>query len=276
MSDLIEHVDHPSPQDLLLLSALSGGSAPPMPLGRYLDLVRGLPLPTDGQIEAFARYVSTAKSWYRHLPFTPPGAAFQFYLHPCAGTDRLLFDNGEVRYRERTEDGSPGHHSWMLTNEYRARFGFLAFSFQALSGVFLSEDVDGESVLVDPNPGMPLLHTTPDSAFRPPVEILGVGRCALTAVVHRDLDPDLLLNHIVRRAARHGWPAASGWSGNWRAIIERCRELSYKQRADDERTRATHEDARLGALLVEQREVHLAEMVATIRAVRQLIEARQA
>ena len=48
----------------------------------YLDLVRRHPRPSDDQIAAFARFVATYHSWYKHLPRTGRGEPFFFYLDP--------------------------------------------------------------------------------------------------------------------------------------------------------------------------------------------------
>ena len=48
----------------------------------YLDLVRRHPRPSDDQIAAFARFVATDHSWYKHLPRTGRGEPFFFYLDP--------------------------------------------------------------------------------------------------------------------------------------------------------------------------------------------------
>lgn len=49
---------------------------------RYRDLMRRTPPPTTAQIRAFADWVSDDHSWYKKLPFAPPGEAFFFYLDP--------------------------------------------------------------------------------------------------------------------------------------------------------------------------------------------------
>ena len=48
----------------------------------YLDVVRRLPAPTVGQTMRFARFVSMAHSWYKHLPIRPK-VPFVFYLDPA-------------------------------------------------------------------------------------------------------------------------------------------------------------------------------------------------
>ena len=90
-------------------------------LFQYASLVRNLPRPTPDQMLAFARYVSNAHSWYKHLPWFPPGAPFYFFLDPAAGMQRAVAPNGSVRVSVREEPGF--HYSWIRTEEYRARFG---------------------------------------------------------------------------------------------------------------------------------------------------------
>ena len=51
----------------------------------YLDLVVSLPLPTPEQTARCAVHVAENHSWYKHLPYFPPGATFVFFLNPAAG-----------------------------------------------------------------------------------------------------------------------------------------------------------------------------------------------
>lgn len=50
----------------------------------YRLLVADVPRPTRQQMEAFAVFVCGAHSWYEHLPLSPPGFPFQFFLDPGA------------------------------------------------------------------------------------------------------------------------------------------------------------------------------------------------
>ena len=78
---------------------------PSLTLREYVDLVSDVALPTQLQKENFVEYVSHAHSWYRHLPLTPPGAPFYFFMDKYAGFDRWLSSDGTAILKERTERG---------------------------------------------------------------------------------------------------------------------------------------------------------------------------
>lgn len=73
------------------------------------------------QMQQFALFVSNAHSWYKHLPYLPPGEPFQFFLDPGAGMQLVVSSQGSVDATPRAEPGF--HYSWLPTVEYRARFG---------------------------------------------------------------------------------------------------------------------------------------------------------
>ena len=50
----------------------------------YLALVQDLPLPTAEQRRNFVDYVTSAHSWYKHLPRYLPGAPFYFFIERFA------------------------------------------------------------------------------------------------------------------------------------------------------------------------------------------------
>lgn len=176
--------DDMDPFDAWLLSSLRPANTPPLELAAYRALVGDLRAPTHSQIEAFADYVSEAKSWYKQLPLRPPGESFQFYIDPYAGFDRLLLQSGEVRLRERTAETPVFHHSWLPTAEYRERFGHLAFACTAGSALFQTEEVDGGPALLNNNPTAPVIQLERTRAALAPTEILQAGQCRLTALVH--------------------------------------------------------------------------------------------
>jgi hypothetical protein len=85
-------------------------------LEEYFERVRGLPLPSDTQFRNFARHVSIAHSWYKHLSLTV-GATFIVFLDPSAGGD---FPPAQPRL----------HHAWQTTDRYRREFGHLAYAWR--------------------------------------------------------------------------------------------------------------------------------------------------
>jgi hypothetical protein len=79
-------------------------------LERYVSAFDALPKPTPDQLRAFPKYVSSAHSWYKHLPLLPPGVPFNFYLDPGAGMQRTITSDGSVQIAVRKERGF--HYSW--------------------------------------------------------------------------------------------------------------------------------------------------------------------
>ena len=97
-----------------------------MTLDRYLGWVRGLPPPTAEQAKAFPQFVSQVHSWYKHLPHRAPGVPFLFFIDPNAGCDRVLFADNRIELEARD---APGFTStWLPTDQYRRRFGYLSYA----------------------------------------------------------------------------------------------------------------------------------------------------
>lgn len=147
----------------------------------YLEEVRGLPRPSDGQIASFADYLGTAHSWYKHLPFLAPGVPFIFYLDPNAGRDKIMTDAG-LMYRERTQDMPEGerfHYTWQPTADYLKRFGHLEYYANA-----------GTSFLVGRSDGVLTTETVLEIQGRDgrsipvPQPVHDAGTAFLTSVMH--------------------------------------------------------------------------------------------
>lgn len=225
-------MDNPDddPFDSLMFARLTDANLQEMSLEAYRQWIRDIPLPTDGQIEAFADYVAGVRSWYKHLPLTTPGVPFQFYIDPHAGMDRLVLSNGSVRLRERTNDTEPSHYSWMTTAEYRERFGHLAFSCAKGSLLFTDEYCDNEPVLVDHNSFFPELRVSENEALAPPSEVLDAGRCALTALIH----PRATEKFVATQLARMVRMPERQVEGDWAPFIARWREKADQHGDVDE------------------------------------------
>jgi hypothetical protein len=84
--------------------------------------LKSLPVPTLEQTARFADHVADNHSWYKHLPFFPPGASFVVFPNPHAG--RGVRADGE---RFVVYDVARGeyfaHRSRLSTAEYLAQFG---------------------------------------------------------------------------------------------------------------------------------------------------------
>src|SRR5215470_17737470 len=88
----------------------------------YVRIARQLPRPTLAQTERFARYVSSAHSWYKHLPLAPK-VPFVFYLDPGAGMNLVQARTGETALVPITDESTRFHYTWQKTEDYRRRFG---------------------------------------------------------------------------------------------------------------------------------------------------------
>ena len=94
----------------------------------YFDLISSLPLPTPKQTAHFADHVVTNHSWYKHLPFYPPGRRFVFFLNPHAGHGVETRGDGSVSIFELERGDYFVHHSRLSTAEYQDRFGHWEYS----------------------------------------------------------------------------------------------------------------------------------------------------
>ena len=252
--------------DAIMLSLLAGGDAPEMDIDAYRLLVSAVAPPTDSQIDAFADYVASAHSWYKHLPLQPPGLSFHFYIDPNAGMDHLVHASGEVTVRARTPNTEWFHYAWITTADYRERFGCQAFSCSAVGSVFGTDQVNGETVLVDGNSLHPVLQVDRDSAMRPPKQILDAGICSLTALVHPRATGSLVAMRLASPMRKR--PLAPAVKGEiWHAI----KGLWDRQdRAVDEQDRVETmaANAEWTLLIQQQRERHRQAMIEAMRRMR--------
>lgn len=253
--------------DAVMFARLAGGDAPEMDIDTYRLLLGAAAPPTDSQIAAFADYVASAHSWYKHLPLQPPGMEFHFYIDPNAGMDHLVHVSGEVTVRARTTDTESFHHAWMTTADYRERFGCLAFSSVAGSSVFGSDQVNGEAVLVDNNTLYPRIQVEPDSAMRPPKQVLDAGMCSLTALVHPRATGSLVAMRLVSRV-RKPRVAPVVKDETWDAIKEMWDRQQDGAASEEERIDAMAAKPELAALVQQQRACHRQAMIEAMRSMR--------
>jgi hypothetical protein len=84
--------------------------------------LKSLRLPTPEQTARFADHVADNHSWYKHLPFFPPGASFVFFPNFCAGRGvKAQSERFVVCDIERGDYFA--HHSRLPTADYLAQFG---------------------------------------------------------------------------------------------------------------------------------------------------------
>lgn len=88
----------------------------------YAERIAPLALPTHEQTRAFAEHVADNHSWYKHLPFFPPGAGLVFFLNPHAGRG-VEPAGGGFTLIDLDRGDYFRHHSSLATAAYRERFG---------------------------------------------------------------------------------------------------------------------------------------------------------
>jgi hypothetical protein len=189
-------------------------------LAQYVDFVSSVPLPTQQQKEDFADFVSHAHSWYKHLPFDPPGVPFHFFIDKYAGCDFALTEEGRGDILEREQRGF--HYSAIPTKEQRARFGYLAFSCDAGTKVTRL----GEGPIVISRDKIACIPGDDATLCVVPPEILKAGEVRLTAFIHTTTQSFHWWDRRTREEFdRVEWPKESGGQATLDGIFARCREL---------------------------------------------------
>jgi hypothetical protein len=224
----------------------------------YLEDIGSLPIPTSLQIRDFVSFVSAAKSWYKHLLSRPPGAPMHFYLDPNAGRDRLRRWGHEVIYRDRTEDTKAIHYSWMTTEEYRRRFGYLAYCCAMSTGIWTDEMLQDGVAALDPNVSEPLIEGEPGRLLLVPEAVLEAGACLLTRTVHVRTDAESLWKKWNRTGDQDA--NVEPMSGQWPRIALLCEKLGRE--APGRHFKAM--EGELNALIKKQREQDHSEMKVAI------------
>jgi len=181
-------------------------------LAEYRSLLSDVPVPSKKQKSEFAEFVSAAHSWYKHLPPNLPGQPFYFFVDKYAGCDRLLREDGTAVVVERSEQGF--HYSDLPTKEYRSRFGYLAFSCNSGTSVFVAN--------------WPLVYSRDKVAAVPgddgkmyglPKEILETGETRLTAIIHPSSSIRMVSSQLTN------WSEECGGRTTLEQIAARCREM---------------------------------------------------
>jgi hypothetical protein len=231
-------VSAPSSNQLIevLDKRLEVSSLPRLELCEYRALIERIPRPTDDQIRQFASYVAEAKSWYKHLPLFPPGGSFHFFVDPCAGLDRILRQDSQVIYVQRTSNTPQFHYTWMTTVAYRSRFSRLSFACDAGTDLFLpvfcrlhdGRDISG---FLANNPSRASVHVSEDREFRLPQEVLEAGTIQMTGVIHPlTARPWVWLKRLADDTQLPSWPEETGGADTAREIVDRCQVVEAKIR----------------------------------------------
>lgn len=204
-------------------------------LVQYRSVTRSLPRPTVAQMTDFAEFISGAHSWYKHLPLLPPGRPIQLYIDSAAGMQLTTTPDGRVKAETRESDGF--HYSWMTTAQYRAQFGYLAFSRDFGTAVALQSTDGMRAVGSDDEPG--IFDPLSRAAFALPEEVLLGGRALISGVIHTLGTHPSMIRIETQRASRVKWPEESGGQCAWDAILARCKHI---QEFPEPRKRLKRED----------------------------------
>lgn len=188
---------------------------------RYRELIAALPIPTEEQTANFAAYVVGAHSWYKHLPCTPPGAPFAFFLDPNAGRELVLTED-RAEYHDRTNGQQRFHYTWMLTTEYRARFGHWEYATNRGTTLIARLPGGGDPRVVGPGVVAQVL-TEHGGTIPVSPEVLAAGTMAMTAHVHEYFDAGKvgMLASVYRRSVVGADdPKHSEWDREKQALID--------------------------------------------------------
>lgn len=154
-------------------------STPFCSLSEYIEMVRGIPRPTEAQVYAFVQYFRGAHSWYKKLPSDVPGSPFVFYLDPTAGYLRTISPSGRVKSQKDAKE-EVGHYSYRPTLEYQAQFGHLAY------GGLWSWDLFKPDVQVPRHLVRFPVFCTSTEARQIPWDVAEAGLAGVTSMVHTD------------------------------------------------------------------------------------------
>lgn len=185
----------------------------PCDLSVYRAIVRALPRPSEEQVADFVAYVSGAHSWYKHLPLMPPGVSFVFFLDPSAGCDWVPAPDGGLVPRERVDPNERFHYTWMLTAEYRRRFGHLAY------------DSGRAPAFVVGSRAAPRVHAeypvfvAKGLTARIPDEVVRASTAEVTGIVHKGAAAVLVHRGARLLGSERSWPEQTGGEVTKRAIL---------------------------------------------------------
>jgi hypothetical protein len=229
-------------------------------------------------MQQFAVFVSNAHSWYRDLPYLPPGLPFYFFLDPAAGMQLAVSAQDSVDAIHRSERGV--HYSWLPTAEYRDRFGYLAYS--RITGTNFSSLSDDGTWLISSDIGSRIYDPTLHRLFQLPTQVRRVGRAFVSAVAHTGGTDYRSWLGMVRMNTPLDWPEESGGVEAVTKILDRCRVLErdpsrkeyVKPEAVDpnEDLSASFVDFPLFQLLGPERQRQRAGMVAAMKRVVELVD----
>ncbi len=135
----------------------------------YFESLSQISVPTRLQTVRFCAHVAANHSWYKHLPFFPPGAGFLLFLNPLAGCGIRRTSENIEPFEVQSGDYFK-HDSRLSTVVYRNKFGCWDY------WVDNPRDREPHRPRLFSAPAMPKTEFLPD-------EIVRQWTCRLTAFV---------------------------------------------------------------------------------------------
>lgn len=217
-------------------------------LGAYRELFAGTTRPGSGQVDDFVTFVAGKHSWYKHLPLTPPGSLFTFFLDPCAGTQWVTDADGVEGPADIVDMSTMFHYSMMPTQQYRQRFGLLNVSCGAAPSFSLHSADSSSEFRSSPS------IWSEGRSHAIPAAVLMAGRLRLTGVIHDIADNVWLWRRYLSTdwegdtphrdlIAELHWPEETGGRATLEGIVEAVFSDDAKDEARD-RMRALIEPER--------------------------------
>ena len=211
---------------------------PSLAMEAYRKTAAALPIPSEKQIGGFVDFVSSAHSWYKHLPLVPPGVPFHFFMNPHAACDMNLLPSGEIKYRKRRKNGF--HYSEWPTEEYLNAcghldyrcFGHTAPIVMPIKGALTEENIrvqlQGEAA-------------KEKLSFQVPEEILRAGTIDLTGIIHERASYPFawLLAESWGGLAKSDWPLETGGRATFISILEAAHRSEH---LEGERAASAHRE----------------------------------
>lgn len=183
-------------------------SRPSRTPSRYRQLIAPLPIPTAEQTESFAAFLAGAHSWYKHLPYDPPGVSFVVFLDPNAGRQFVLTADGTAKYSDCVDERDRFHYTWMTTAKYLTKFGHWHYynTLADRGGIAQVTAGDGTSIAVSP-------------------EVVAAGTVYLTACVHESFGHISAFRLREKQSERQAEAEHARQSAELRVALHRVRSL---------------------------------------------------
>jgi len=185
----------------------------------YRKTAGALPIPSEKQIAGFVDFVSSAHSWYKHLPLVPPGVPFHFFLNPYVACDMRLLPSGEIEYRKRRKNGF--HYSEWPTGKYLKECGYLDYRcFEHTAPIV--KPIEG--ALTEENIRAQLQGEAEKEkrSFQVPEEIFRAGTVNLTGIIHERASYSNIWIWLASQPefAKSDWPSETGGKATFISILE--------------------------------------------------------